>query len=148
MAKIQLSEFKGFNIIPEGTHVFLIEDVKYDPDFGKIEIQMVTVKNEVHKEVYRLIRDNGEVNEGAINAFSYFARTALNDFSLDEIDHEDLIGCYITAEVVHNKQEGKGKHEGKTLTFVNLGQLSPASGFPDADVEETAPAPNLDDLLG
>lgn len=33
MAKIGLTE--GFTLIPEGTHVFQITDVKYKEDFGK-----------------------------------------------------------------------------------------------------------------
>lgn len=38
MAKIGLTE--GFTLIPEGTHVFQITDVKYKEDFGKLEIYM------------------------------------------------------------------------------------------------------------
>ena len=41
MAKIQLSEFK--DLTHPGTYVF-IGGCKYDPDFGKIEVQMVTVR--------------------------------------------------------------------------------------------------------
>ena len=33
MAKIGLTE--GFTLIPEGTHVFQITDVKYKEDFGR-----------------------------------------------------------------------------------------------------------------
>ena len=36
MAKIGLTE--GFTLIPEGTHIFQITDVKYKEDFGKLEI--------------------------------------------------------------------------------------------------------------
>ena len=40
MAKIGLTE--GFTLIPEGTHVFQITDVKYKEDFGKLEVYMQT----------------------------------------------------------------------------------------------------------
>ncbi len=33
---IKLSENTGFTIIPEGEHIFKVEDVEYDKDFGVI----------------------------------------------------------------------------------------------------------------
>ena len=103
MAKIKLSE-GGFTPIPEGEHIFKITKSTYDEDFGKLEIEMVTQSGQKHVERFHLINNEGEVNEGALNAFSYFAKTALNNFNLDEIDHTDIEGCYIKATVVHNKQ--------------------------------------------
>ena len=51
---------------------------------------MVTQSGQKHVERFHLINNEGEVNEGALNAFSYFAKTALNTFNLDEIDHTDI----------------------------------------------------------
>lgn len=155
MAKIKLTE--GFSIVPEGTHVFKITKVTYDPDFGKMEIEMVTASSVKHVERFQLMKDNGEVNEKANNAFSYFAKTALNNFNLEEIDTDDLAGCYIRAEVTHDKVPSKND-PAKTVKFARLGDKSPASGFDtpvtSSDSSSTPtkktskPKVNLDDLLG
>ena len=117
MAKIGLSE--GFTLIPKGTHVFKIVEVKYKEDFGKMEIVM----------------------QGGLNAFSYFAKTALNDYTLTEIDHEELVGHYIRCEVDHEEVESN-KTPGKMLKFVRLGDKEPADGFDEAPApkKESKPA--------
>ncbi len=103
MAKIGLSE--GFSLIPKGTHVFQIVKVNYKEDFGKMEVTMQLASGQKHVERFSLLDSNGEPNQGGLNAFSYFAKTALNDFSLTEIDHEDLVGHFIRCEVDHEEVE-------------------------------------------
>lgn len=145
MAKIKLSE--GFTPIPEGEHIFKITESNYDEDFGKLEVVMVTKSGRKNTERYQLIGNDGEVNQGAQNAFSYFAKTALNNFNLDEIDTDDIIGCYIKAEVEHEKVPSN-KDPKKTVTFIRLTNLQPASSF---ETDEKPPVKNnvdLDDLLG
>ena len=78
MAKIGLSE--GFTLIPKGTHVFKIVEVKYKEDFGKMEIVMQLASGQKHTERFSLLNADGEPNQGGLNAFSYFAKTALNDY--------------------------------------------------------------------
>lgn len=134
MAKIGLSE--GFSLIPEGTHIFKITAVKYKEEFGKMEITMQTQGGAKHIERYSLLKSDGSPNEGALNAFSYFAKTALNDFSLTEIDHEDLVGCFIECDIEHDTQENKNK-PGKTITFARLADKRPSDGWE----EDTPPAP-------
>lgn len=149
MARIKLSE-GGFTPIPEGEHIFKIVKSNYDEDFGKLEIEMVTQSGQKHIERFYLINNEGEVNEGALNAFSYFAKTALNNFNLDEIEHTDIEGCYIKATVVHNKQPSN-KDPNKTVTFVNLKEYLPASGFedkPNAKVSSNPGSIDLDAILG
>lgn len=75
--EIGLSE--GFTLIPEGTHVFKITAVNYKEAFGKLEITMQTQSGAKHIERFSLLKTDGSPNEGALNAFSYFAKTALND---------------------------------------------------------------------
>lgn len=154
MAKIALSE--GFTLIPEGIHIFQITDVVYKEEFGKLEVKMKTAKGQSHTERFNLMKSDGSVNEGAINAFSYFARTALNDYTLTEIDHQDLVGCFIKCTVEHDMLPSN-KDPNKTVTFVRLADKSPADGF-DEDVapsKKTEAAPkkasgaiDLDALLG
>lgn len=137
MAKIALSE--GFTLIPEGTHIFQITGVTYKEAFGKMEIKMKTAKGQSHTERFNLMKSDGSMNEGAINAFSYFAKTALNDYTLTEIDHQDLVDCFIECTVEHDTLPSN-KDPNKTVTFVRLADKFPADGFDEAEVPAAAPA--------
>ena len=106
---------------------------------------------------------NDEPNEKALNAFSYFAKTAMGDYTLEDIDPMELIDHFIEAEVVHTKLPSN-KDPNKTVTFANLGDKAPAEYFDTEPVsraltlgkdKNAAPAPaaskkglDLDALLG
>jgi hypothetical protein len=138
----------GFKIIPEGTHIFKITDYTWDSDFGKLAFTLETANGYKHIERFGLLNMDGEVNEKANNAYSFFARTALNNPSLDEIEHSDLVGCYIEATVEHDKQPNRNDPS-KTVTFVRLGSKKAASGFNKSTTTETKSSKvNLDALLG
>lgn len=137
MAKIGLSE--GFTLIPEGTHVFKITGVNYKEDFGKMEISMQLANGQKHTERFSLLNKDGEPNQGGLNAFSYFAKMAMGDSTLTEIDHEDLIGHFIRCEVTHEEVESN-KNPGKMLKFARLGDKEPADGFDEAPAAAPAPA--------
>ena len=132
MAKIGLTA--GFSLIPEGTHVFRITGVKYKEDFGKMEVSMEIANGQKHTERFSLLKNNGEVNEGGMNAFSYFAKAALNDFSLQEIDEQNLVGHFIRCEVTHTEPQPNINDPSKTVQFVRLGNKEPADGFDIAPV--------------
>jgi len=151
MARIPMSS--GFTLIPEGVYVFRIYDVTYDEDFGKLEVKLVTAEGLTHTERFTLKDQNDEPNEKALNAFSYFAKTALNDFTVEDIDHTDLIDHYIKAEVVHTKSKSR-KDTTKTVTFANLGDKEPADGFETTPTKASQsktsakkPSVDLDNLL-
>lgn len=151
MGKITLSE--GFTIIPEGTHIFKIVDAVYKEDFGKLEIKMKTAKGQIHIERYSLTKKDGSSNEGALNAFSYFAKTALNDFTAQEIDPRGLVGCFIECDVEHDVLPSN-RDPSKTVTFVRLTGKRPSDGW-DEPGEPAKPkaakkttVPDLDALLG
>ena len=133
MAQLKLTS--GFTVCPEGVHIFRIYKVDYDQDFGKLTVHLVNAQGITHTERFSLIGNNGSVNEKACNAFSYFAKTALNDFSLDEIDHNDLVNHYIKAQVIHTVTPST-KDPTKTMTFANLGDKSVADGFDKKPVEK------------
>lgn len=133
MARIPMTS--GFTLIPEGTYVFRIYDATYDEDFGRIEVKLVTAQGMTHTERFSIKDSNDEFNEKALNAFSYFAKTVMNDFTLDDVDPEELINHYIEAEVVHTKVPSN-KDPNKTVTFANLGDKSPADGFDAEPVEK------------
>lgn len=137
MARISLSKNTGFTLIPEGFHVFKVVDVdmsKYD-GFGKIEVKLETENGQKHSERFSLLNAKGEVNEGALNAFSYFARTVLNDYKAEDIDPTELIGHFIRAEVKHVISDRINEKTGKPYVNANLGDKEPALGF-DGDSDE------------
>lgn len=170
MARIPMTS--GFTLIPEGTYVFRIYDVSYDEEFGKIEIKLVNAAGMTQTERFTIKDKNDEPNEKALNAFSYFAKTAMGDYTLEDIDPMELIDHFIEAEVVHTKLPSN-KDPNKTVTFANLGDKAPAEYFdtepvsraltlgkdknaaPAPQKQATAPAPaepkkglDLDALLG
>ena len=147
MARIRMTG--GFQIIPEGVHVLKITDAQYDEEFGKAIFTLVNEKGASCTERFSLLNQDNTPNEKALAAFSYFAKTALNNFDIEDVDPVELVGCYIRAEVIHNKVPSS-KEPGKMLTFVNLGDKAPASGF-DGAAEAPAPKPSgldLNALLG
>ena len=125
MAKIGLVD--TFVLIPEGWHNFKIEDAKYEETFGKIEIKMISDKGLKYTEKFSL-KSGNKLNEGALKAFSFFAKTATNDFTNREIDPTDLIGKYIRVEIVHTKLESTTK-PGEYVTFANSKGKEPLDSF-------------------
>ncbi len=153
MAKIKLSE-SGFSIIPEGVTTFKVvgvDDSKYE-DFGKLSVELQNSKGQKHFENFALTKGNGELNEGALKAWSYFAKTCLNNFQLDEIDTQDIVGCYIKATVKHEKYtRTKGDKAGQEGTAVRLNDYTTAIGFDNQVakevVEDLENDDDLDDFL-
>ena len=151
MARIKLSQ-GGFTLIPEGVTTFKIVGVEYKEDFGKMAIEMQTKNGLKHTETFTLLNGKGEVNEGALKAFSYFAKTALNNYRLDEIDETDLIGCYITATVKHETYtRTKGERAGEEGTSAKLNDYAVAVGFgsdvkEESQESESSDRDDLDDL--
>lgn len=134
MARIPMTS--GFALIPEGKHVFRIYGAEYDEEFGRIEVKMVNAAGMTHTERFFIKDKNDEMNEKALNAFSYFAKTAMGNFSLEDIDPEELVDKFICAEIVHTKV-ASNKDPNKMVTFTNLGDKSPAEYF---DTEPVARA--------
>ncbi len=135
MATIQMTN-NNFTVCPEGRHIFRIYKVDFNQDFGKVVLYMVNAQGITHRENFSLMRADGSMNEGACNAFSFFARTALNDFSREAIDHTELVNRYIGAEVVHTIQPSKNDPT-KNVTFANLvGEKWVADGFDTTPVQK------------
>lgn len=132
MANITLSG--GFKVCPEGKHIFRIYRVDYNPDFGKLAVYMVNAKGIIHIERFSLMNKSGEMNDSACNMFSFFAKTALNNFKLTEIDHNDLVNHYIGCEVTHTVLPST-TDPSKTVTFANITEKWVAEGF------DTEPVP-------
>lgn len=153
MAKMKLAE-NTFTIIPEGTTIFKIMEVdesKYD-DYGKLKVTLQTSSGEKHFENFSFTKANGDINEGALKAWSYFARVCLNNFQVEEIDTQDIVGCYIQATVNHEKYtRTSGEKAGQEATAVRLKDYTSASGFNSTKakvdpVDEDEELDDLDDL--
>lgn len=147
MARIPMTA--GFQRIPEGVHVLKITKAEYDEDFGKVTFTLENVKGLSCQERFSLLNQDNTPNEKALGAFSFFAKTAMNNFDLVDVDPVELVGRYIRAEVIHN-QVPSIKDPNKTVTFVNLGEKSPADGFDGVPAEAAPKAAglNLKALLG
>lgn len=134
MATIQMTN-NNFTVCPEGRHIFRIYKVDFNQDFGKVVVYMVNAQGNLVREQFNLMGIDGSMNEPACNAFSFFARTALNDYSREAIDHTELVNRYIGVEVVHTIQPNKNDPT-KTVTYANLGREKwVADGF------DTTPVP-------
>ena len=132
MARIPMTG--GFQIMPEGEQVLKITKAEYEEDFGKAVFTLENAKGQTCQERFSLLNVDGTPNERALSAFSFFAKTAMNDFDMEDVDPEELVGHYLKAEIIHNKVQSR-TDPAKTMTFINLGSKSPANGF------EGAPAP-------
>lgn len=147
MANITLTN--SFTVCPEGKHIFRIYKVDYNQDFGKLAIYMVNAQGITHVERFSLMNQHGEMNDKACNAFSFFAKTAMNNFSLESIDHQDLVDHYIGCEIVHTVVPST-KEPNKTVTFTNTAEKWVADGFDTEPVEKAltlgkvAPTPTVD----
>ena len=121
----------------------------YDEEFGKLNVKMVNAKGRTHTERWRLKDSDGEYNEAAINRFSIFAKTVMQDFSGNEVEPEEMVDHYFTAEIKHSVVPRRDDPN-RTMTFVNLMNFETADGFLETPVEraltlgkpeaETAPA--------
>lgn len=119
---------RNFTIVPEGTHIFRIYKVEYDAEFGKLQVHFVTAQGITHTERFSFINNDNTTNEAACGAFSSLAMAALNDSSIEAIEHTALVNHYVKAEITHTKSPSK-KDPTKTLTFANMGYKWAADGF-------------------
>ena len=141
MARIPMTG--GFQRIPEGEQVLKITAAEYDEDFGKVTFTLENVRGLTCQERFSLLNQDNTPNEKALGAFSFFAKTAMNDFDLVDVDPVELVGHYIRAEVIHNKVPST-KDPTKMMTFVNLGDKSPADGFDGVPTEAAPKSTGLD----
>lgn len=112
MAVIKLAE-TGFHLIPEGTYLWTIKKAKYDAKFNKVEVEFENENKEKITNKYSL------GNAGGAKAFSFLAKTALNNYGATEIDPETLVGKKVIGDIEHSEVESNVK-EGEMVKFANL----------------------------
>ena len=130
----------GFMPIPEGRHVLQINAVKYDEKTGKLQITLKNRDGLSHVERYSLLKDRDTVNEKAMAVFSYLARAALGRTTIEQVDPEQLIGCFIETTVEHNTFP---KTDGSEGISVKLTNTTPSYGWATVPTPEPEvnPAP-------
>ena len=152
--KIKLTE-TGYSLIPKGVTIFKVvevDDSKYEK-FGKITVKLQTKEGKTLLKTFaltKIVKGKAEINYGMMKAWSYFAKTCLNDFSTEEIDTQDIVGCYIKVPVEHETYtRTKGDHAGEDTTVENikLFEAEHVDGFSGAEETEESETDDLDDFL-
>ena len=120
-----------YQIVPEGYHTFRIKSATYEDKFGRVTIVVETKDGSTITEKYGLIDPTTrQPVEGAMKAFSYFVRIALQDWNIADVDPESLVGHFIAARVEHTLVESKTRI-GETLKFPTLKEKWSCNGFDD-----------------
>lgn len=119
MARIPMSS--GFTMIPEGTYVFKVKESDYDEEFSKLKMTFETQDGQTLREQFMFVKNDGTPNTGALNAFSFLAKTIMQDNDMADVDPADLVGRYLRAVVTHTESNGR--------TYAHLGDKSPADGW-------------------
>lgn len=140
---MKLPKSTGYTPIPEGYTIFQITNVEYDEDFDKMTVEEVTANGQKNTERFMFTKNDGSPNEVAGRIFGYLARVALNDFDIDEVEPDELIGCYFGATVEHEVKPNINDPS-RTVTFVRLKNRKAESGFSNrGEARKT----RLEDLL-
>lgn len=149
MSSIPLTN--GFKLMSEGEHLLKVVDVKDNMDFGKVNIKLKNAKGESITNRFTLKKASGDWHEGALNAFSFFVKTVMNDYTLKSIEPKEMIGHFVIGEVTYTTQTNKND-ESKTITFANISEVHPTEDTFEED-KEKSPSENvgntvsIDDLL-
>lgn len=130
MSRIALTG--GFTIMPEGEQILCITKVEYDESFGRMSVTMQNADGQRHFENFRFLDATGAENQKAIGAFSSLAKAAIGDSNAEEVDTDDLVGCFVKAEISHREYEDK---DGKMRTAT---QKAPGSWWETPTEEEVA----------
>lgn len=139
MAKIKTMAVGG-SLLPEGKTQFKIikvDDSKYE-DFGKLEIKMVTQNGQPYSERFGLINaKTGEMNAGAVKAYSFWVGTILGIWGEQEVDSDELEGKFIEANVTQVESDTISEKTGKPFVNNQLENMKAINGFDGATDDST-----------
>lgn len=125
MAFIALTDYQP---LEEGVHNFKIVAVDYKEDFMKLSI---TLRTKFGAETYvnfNFLGNDGKPNEVANRIFSFFARTALHDKDVKQVDPETLVGRYVQATATKRVYTNK---DGEEKTAFDIKNFKEINGFDD-----------------
>ena len=81
-------------------------------------------------------REIARSNNGGAKAFSFLAKTALNNFSAVELDPTALVGKKLIGDIEHSEVESTTK-EGEMMKFANLRNFKVYEETPKAKAAST-----------
>lgn len=116
---------ESFPLIPQGEQVIRIKEVddKEYEKFQKLTVVVEDASGASAKVNFNFVKDDGTENEVAEGIYTRMCRAAFDDQTLDECDWDDLAGCYVRVEIVHNEGNKGG-------TFANVAKwIGPAAKF-------------------
>jgi len=122
----------GFALMEEGIQILKITKVEFKEDFGKLNLTMENVQGRKHFERFSFVDKDGNSNDAACSAFSAFARSAIHDPSLSEVEPEDLLGCFVKGEISYRTYTDNNGKEKKTT------QKEPGTYWEECSAEEEA----------
>lgn len=138
MARIGLSE--GFRDLEEGpAQLLTIAQVSYDPKFNKAQVRFEDAEGGSCFETYRMGKGKTRGEQVAANVFSTMAKHALHDWSIEDIDPDDLVGRTVIADVTRDKSTNSDTGEERWYTHVR--------NFKEARAEAGADGAGDDDDL-
>ncbi len=111
MARIPLSA--GFRNLVEGEDVVLtITSSTFDPKTATAKIRFEDPEGRSGVETYRFGKGKkkGAQQMGALNAYSTIAKTALRNWSVEDIDPDDLVGRHVLCDIIANEGENGAKY--------------------------------------
>lgn len=114
---LNLSNTKRGVLIPEGRHNFTITSAMID-DNSVAVISMKTDDGYLHTERYFLVKNDGSVNDYALDNISAFIKGAMNDQSLTQFEVSDLKGKRISATIEYTTMKNDNGEE-RTFAHVN-----------------------------
>ena len=138
MAKIGLSE--GFRRLEEGTAQLLeIVDVKYDDKYNKATVTFQDAAGGTQTETYMMGTPGKKQSRGqkvAQDMFSTMAKHAMHDWTIDDIDPDELVGRTVVADVTKDKSVNEDTGEVRYYTHVRNFKEAPVEDDGEADEED------------
>ena len=119
---------------PGDAQLLRVKAVSYDEDKGRMRVTFADAEGGASSEFYNLFtkrRVKGQrglqtvPNDGALTAFSTMAKHALGDWSREEVDPDELVGCYLVANVRYDRV--KNEETGEVREYLHV------RGFQEAD---------------
>lgn len=133
----------GFEIMPEGEHILMVEEMKPVMQAGKVKKLKVTFVDSKGRKLFNTydVDPKAKYYVQSMKAMYSLLTTgcALKPGADGSIDESDAVGRYVVAEVRHNTSESTGR------TYANLGYINGhADGF-DGTYDTEAESTSYDD---
>lgn len=129
---IKLSSGNGqFQMLPEGEHILKVTKVDYREKYHKMTISYENKDGIKYQDNFTFADAKGNPIEGGINAFSFTAKILLDDFDVEEIDEQDLVGKYMLATVVHSDPVPSKNDPTRMVRFARITNKAVCNGWDD-----------------